>query len=132
MAVFADQDAVAMSNRSWHQVKRSGPWAGEFDELLDELVREKLPASAIALLEAKLVERREHRAQTAAEREQRTAALGRLEGVEERIATLDADGLAAVEQDLDVAFPGYHSRLSELRRMIQARINQLTSESEAR
>jgi ParB/RepB/Spo0J family partition protein len=132
MAVFADQDAVAMSNRSWHQVKRSGPWAGEFDELLDELVREKLPASAIALLEAKLVERREHRAQTAAEREQRTAALGRLEGVEERIATLDADGLAAVEQDLDVAFPGYHSRLSELRRLIQARINQLTSESEAR
>jgi hypothetical protein len=29
MASYADQDAVAVSNRSWHQVKASGPWAGE-------------------------------------------------------------------------------------------------------
>jgi hypothetical protein len=132
MAVFADQDAVAMSNRTWHEVKRSGPWAVDFDELLDQLLREKLPASAIALLELRLVERGEQRAQAAAERAQRTAALERLDGVEERIPALDADGLAAVEQDLDAAFPGYHPRCSELRRLIQTRVSQLTRENEAR
>ncbi|MGH3610877.1 MAG: ParB/RepB/Spo0J family partition protein, partial [Pseudonocardiaceae bacterium] len=50
MATYADQEAVAVSNRSWHQIKASGPWAGEVDELLDKLVRENLPDSALALL----------------------------------------------------------------------------------
>lgn len=46
MAVYADQDAVAASNRSWQHVNVSGPWAAEFDTLLDGIVRETLPDSA--------------------------------------------------------------------------------------
>jgi hypothetical protein len=130
MAVFADQDAVAKSNRSWHQLKRNGPWADEFDDMLDELLRAKLPASAIALLEPTLVERGEQRAHAAVDRVQRTDALARLDGVEDRISTLDRDQLAAVEQDLDTALPGYDPRRSELRRLIHARRNQFTSKSE--
>jgi hypothetical protein len=48
MAVYADQDAVAASNRSWHHVKVSGPWAREFDELLDGILRDRLPESGLA------------------------------------------------------------------------------------
>jgi hypothetical protein len=54
MATYADQDAVATSNRSWHRVKASGPWAAELDELLDGLVREKLPDGAVTLLAPRL------------------------------------------------------------------------------
>ena len=50
MATYADQNAVAMSSRSWHHVKASGPWAGEVDELLDKLVHDNLPDGALALL----------------------------------------------------------------------------------
>ena len=50
MATYADQNAVAVSSRSWHHVKASGPWAVEADELLDKLVADNLPDGALALL----------------------------------------------------------------------------------
>ena len=43
MATYADQNAVAVSSRSWHDIKASGPWAVEADELLDKLVADNLP-----------------------------------------------------------------------------------------
>ena len=50
MATYADQNAVAVSSRSWHHIKASGPWAAEADELLDKLVADNLPDGALPLL----------------------------------------------------------------------------------
>ncbi|MGA8337041.1 MAG: hypothetical protein WB761_20060 [Solirubrobacteraceae bacterium] len=50
MATYADQNAVAVSSRSWHQINASGPWAAEADELLDKIVADNLPDGALPLL----------------------------------------------------------------------------------
>ncbi len=42
MATYADENAVAVSSRSWHDIKPSGPWAVEAGELLDKLVADNL------------------------------------------------------------------------------------------
>jgi hypothetical protein len=88
MASYADQDAVAVSTRSWRQVKVSGPWAGELDELLDELVRDTLPDGALVLLAPVLDRRAREQQERAAARKARAEASARLEGIEERIGEL--------------------------------------------
>lgn len=126
MAVYADQDAVAASNRSWHHVNVSGPWAGEFDELLDGIVRDKLPDSALALLEPVLTDRRKRQEARSAERTAREEATARLEDIEGRIAELTIEQLDQAEQDLSAAWTGWTPRYSELRQQLAARRQGLT------
>lgn len=126
MAVYADQDAVAASNRSWHHVNVSGPWAREFDELLDGIVRDRLPGSALALLEPVLTDRRQRQEARAAERTAREEATARLEDIEGRIAELTIEQLDQAEQDLSAAWTGWTPRYSELRQQLAARRQKLT------
>jgi ParB/RepB/Spo0J family partition protein len=128
MAVYADQQAVAASNRSWHHVTLKGPWAHEVDGLLDELVTEKLPEATVALMAGMLEERKAHREEKLAEHEAREEAASRLEGIEERIAELGAEDLDQVDADLDAAWAGWTPRQSELRQLVSARRQALTAE----
>jgi ParB/RepB/Spo0J family partition protein len=128
MAVYADQQAVAMSNRSWHHVSGSGPWAMEVDGLLDELVVEKLPEAVVAVLAPTLEERKAHREEKLAEHGARQEAAVRLEGLEERIAGLVAGELDQVEVDLAAAWAGWTPRQSELRDLVRARRAALATE----
>jgi hypothetical protein len=119
MAVYSDQKAVAVSNRSWHDVKGSGPWAEHVGELLDDLVSDRLPTPAVALLESVLEDRKKQREQQVAESRVRAAAIARLEGVEQRIAELGAEDLARVREDLEVAWAGWDPRQRELRQLVR-------------
>lgn len=74
MATYADQNAVAVSSRSWHQVKASGPWAVEADELLDKLVADNLPDGALSLLAPVLEKRKAEQAERSAARKARQEA----------------------------------------------------------
>jgi ParB/RepB/Spo0J family partition protein len=121
MAVYADQRAVAASNRSWHHVSCSGPWAFEVDGLLDELVVEKLPEALVAVLAPMLEERKARREEKLAEHQTRQEAAARLEGLEERIGELGAEELDQVDEDLDAAWGGWTPRQSELRDLVKAR-----------
>ena len=122
MAVYADEDAVAMSSRSYHYLTPRGPWAHEFGELLDELARDQLPERILTVLEPTLKERKEHREHLAVELRERGEALARLDGIEERIPELDAQELDHVARDVHAAWVGWEPRQSELRRLIdQAR-----------
>jgi ParB/RepB/Spo0J family partition protein len=123
MATYADQSAVAVSNRSWHHIKASGPWAGELDGLLDSLVREKLPESTLALLDPVLAKRGEEQA----EREAREQAKARLEGIEDRIPALSIDEIDRAEQDLESGWIGWTPRHSAVRQMLNARREELTA-----
>jgi ParB/RepB/Spo0J family partition protein len=80
MAVYAQENAVANSNRAFHQVtiERSMPWAEEVMELIDELAGEKLPA---ALIEPVLEPRR-------AQHAGRRAAIAAQARARERVAEL--------------------------------------------
>ncbi len=130
MAVHADQDAVAASNRSWHHVKVSGPWASEFDELLDGILREKLSTSALALLEPVLASRRQQQEERAAARRECEEAAARLVGIEERIAELTIEQVDQAERDLNAAWTGWTPRHSELRQMLAARRQELTADGD--
>jgi ParB/RepB/Spo0J family partition protein len=127
MAVYADQDAVAASNRSWHHVKVSGPWAGEFDQLLDGIVREKLPDSAVTLLEPVLAKRREQHEERAEARKAREQAAARLEAIEDRIGELTVEQVEQAERDLEQAWTGWTPRFSDLRQKLAARREHLTA-----
>jgi hypothetical protein len=129
MAVYSDQRAVAVSNRSWHGVKGSGPWAAQVGELLDELVSDRLPTPAVALLESVLADHKQQREQELAESRVREAAIARLEGVEQRIAELGAEDLARVREDLEVAWAGWDPRQSELRQLVRGREEALAAQA---
>ncbi len=126
MATYADQDAVATSNRSSHHVKASGPWAGELDVLLDTLVREKLPDGALALLAPMLDKRQQEHDERAAAHKGRREATERLDGIEERIDQLTIKQIDQAEQDLDNAWAGWTPRQSTLRQLVADRREQLT------
>jgi ParB/RepB/Spo0J family partition protein len=128
MAVYADQQAVAASNRSYHHVTCLGPWAIEVNRLLDELVVEKLPEALVAVLSPMLEERKAHREEKLAEQQARQEALARLEGLEERLGELGAEALDQVEVDLDAAWAGWTPRQSELRDLMRARRTALAAE----
>lgn len=131
MATYANQDAVAVSNRSWHQVKASGPWAGEFDELIDKLMRDNLPDGAVALLKPLLEQRKQRREERAAARRARDEAATRLDGIEERISDLTSEDLDQAEKDLEAAWTGWTPRHSTLRQLLADRRQQLAgSDSE--
>jgi len=127
MATYADQDAVAMSNRSWHRVKASGPWAGGLDVLLDTLVREKLPDGALALLAPILEKRQQEQDERVAAHKTRREATERLDGIEERIDKLTIEQIDRAGQDLDNAWAGWTPRQSTLRQLLADRRKQLTA-----
>jgi ParB/RepB/Spo0J family partition protein len=128
MAVYADQQALAMSNRSWHHVTVKGPWAMEVDGLLDELVVEKLPEALLAVLAPMLEKRKAHREEKLAEHQARQEAAARLEGLEERIGELGLGELDQVDEDLEAAWAGWTPRHSELRQLVTARRQALAAE----
>ena len=127
MATYADQTAVAASSRSWHHIKASGPWAGEVDELLDKLVRDNLPESALVLLAPALDKRQEEHQERTAARKAREEATARLDGIEERISELTLEQLDQAEQDLDSAWAGWTPRYGTLRQLLADRRQQLTT-----
>ena len=127
MAVYADEDAVAMSSRSGHYLQHKGPWAAESGELLDALARDQLPERILTALEPTLKQRHEQRGRLAAELRERDQARARLEGIEQRVADLDAEQLDQVAADVEAAWVGWEPRKTELRRLIdqtRAALNQ--------
>jgi ParB/RepB/Spo0J family partition protein len=117
MATYADQNAVAMSSRSWHHVKASGPWAADVDELLDKLVADTLPDSALALLAPVLETRKTEQQERSAARKAREEAVSRLGGIEEQIGELTEEQVDQAERDLDPVWTRWtpeHTRLCEL------------------
>ena len=127
MATYADQNAVAVSSRSWHQVKASGPWAVEADELLDKLVADNLPDGALALLAPMLEKRKTEQAERSAARKARQEATSRLEGIEERIGELTVEELDQAERDLDAVWARWTPEHTRLRDDLAARRAELTA-----
>lgn len=115
-ATYADQNAVAVSSRSWHHTKASGPCAVDADELVDKLVADNLLDGALALLAPVLERRKAEQQERSAARKAREQAVSRLEGIEKRIGELTVDELDPAERDLDAVWARWtpeHTRLRE-------------------
>ena len=97
MAIYADENAVANSNRAFHQVtiERSMPWADDVLELVDELAGDKLPA---ALIEPVLEPRRARHAERRAALAAQARARERVAELEPRVDELSEDEFAELEQ----------------------------------
>ncbi len=131
MATYADQNAVAQSNRSWHQITASGPWAGVVDELLDRVVTDHLPDSATSLLAPVLEKRKQQQQERAATRKARDEAAARLDGIEERIDTLTIVQIDQAEQDLDAVWARWTPKHVAIRQLLDGRRHELgTGEAE--
>ena len=124
MAVYAQEDAVANSNRAFHTVTplRVLPWAADVAELIDDLAGEKLPA---ALMDPVLEERRARHAERHAAAARKAAALERIAELQPRIAELGADELDELEQLAAVGHGEYMPATLTLRSQVRARRQQL-------
>jgi hypothetical protein len=120
MAIYADEDAVANSNRAFHQVtiERSVPWAEEVMELIDELAGEKLPA---ALIEPVLEPRRAQHAGRRAAIAAQARARERVAELEPRVDELGEDELSELEQAGRMAYGEYTTRAYALRDKVRTR-----------
>ena len=127
MATYADQNAVAVSSRSWHHVKASGPWAFEADELLDNLAADNLPDGARALLAPVLERRKAEQQERSAARKARDEALARLEDIEERIGELTVEEVDQAERDLDAIWARWTPEYTRLRDRLAARRGELAA-----
>lgn len=128
MAIYAQEDAVANSNRAFHTVtpERALPWAADVAELIDDLAGEKLPA---ALMDPVLDERRARHAERHAAAARKAAALERIPELEPRIAQLGADELDELEQLAVVGHGDYTAAAFALRGEVRARRQQLADEA---
>jgi len=120
MAVYADQDAVAMSNRVQHQVRSTGtPWADGALETLDELIGENIAAG---VLEAQLAASHQARAVHAQRlADQRVAR----EQILAAIADPDAHTLEQLHTcvaSIEVAWPRYETEKYPAERQLRAAI----------
>lgn len=124
MAVYAQEDAVANSNRAFHTVtpERALPWAADVAELIDDLAGEKLPA---ALMDPVLDERRARHAERHAAAARQIAALERITALEPRIAELGADELDELEQLAVVGHGEYTAAAFALRGQVRTRRQEL-------
>lgn len=127
MATYADQNAVAASSRSWHEIKASGPWADDAEELLDKLVADNLPDGALTLLAPVLEKRKADQKERSAARKSREEALSRLEGIQERVGELTADDLDQAERDLDTVWARWTPEHTRLRNGLAARRAELAA-----
>ena len=129
MAVYADEDAVANSNRAFHTVtvQTALPWADDVAELIDEIASEKLPA---ALINPVLEQRRARHAERHAAIAAKTAAIDRIAELAPRVDELDSEALDELEQLNVVAHGEYSVAAWELRDKIRARRKTLTAADE--
>ena len=102
----------------------------EVDELLDKLVADNLPDSALSLvapvLDARKAEQHEH----AAARKAREEAVARLDGIEERIGELIGEQLDVAEHDLDTVWARWTPEHTRLRELLAARRAELAASDE--
>jgi hypothetical protein len=126
MAIYANEDAVANSNRAFHQVtiERSMPWAEDVMELIDELAGEKLPA---ALIEAVLKPRRAQHAERRAAIAAKARARERVAELEPRVDELGEDELSELEQAGRLAYGAYTTPAYALRDKVRVRRAALTA-----
>jgi hypothetical protein len=116
MALYADEDAVANSNRSCHDVSVSSgwrgdaglPWADEVVELIDELAIERLPDHLTASRRASLEDRRTAREERATERErqrqERDDARTRVQALPDDLSALSHSDLSQAVVDARTAY----------------------------
>jgi hypothetical protein len=130
MATYADQTAVALSGRSWHQVKASGPWAADVDELLDKLVADTLPDGALSLLGPTLETRKGEQQERSAARKAREEAVARLDCIEERVSELSDEQVDQAERDLDKVWARWTPQHTRLRERLVARRVELATDDE--
>ena len=127
MAVYAQEDAVANSNRAFHTVtpERALPWAGDVAELIDDLAAEKLPTS---LMNPVLQERRARHAERHAAAARKATALERIAELEPQIGELGADQLDELEQLAAIGHGEYTAAAFALRGQVRPRRQALVDE----
>ena len=116
MALYTDEDAVANSNRSFHEISVSSgwrgdtgvPWADEVVELIDQLAIERLPEHLTERRRATLEERRkareEREVERTRERRERDDARARVEALPDELSGLGHSELSRAVVDARTAY----------------------------
>ncbi len=115
LASLADEEAIAMSRRSYYTLTFSGPWASQAERDLTAIVRERIKEGQLPELDAILAERITKDEENLALEAQAAQALLRLDGVMDRIDELDAEELEQAVTDAELAHGPYSLKTHKLR-----------------
>lgn len=117
LAVFADENAIAPSRRSFYAVSFGGPWGAQAEVDLCEIVRERIKEGQLPALDDLLAERRE-----------RIEAAARASALLSRLDDATDDELAAGLTDAQLAWGQYHPAAFRIAAEQEARQGARTSD----
>jgi ParB/RepB/Spo0J family partition protein len=130
LASLADEDAIARTRRSMHQLSFSGPWARQAERDLHAIVRDRIKEGQLPALDAILTKRLAAAEKAAREGEEARAARVRLENLGE-LTELDETTLDAALSDAELAWGKYDLKTHELRARVKAERARLATSAES-
>ena len=116
LAAFADEDAVAVSRRSYYTLSFNGAWAAEAKRDLHAIIRERIREGQLPALDVILTQR--------AANDERDA---QLEGITTRLSQLSDSELDEAIVDAEQAWGPHSVRTHDLREQIHAERDRRTS-----
>jgi hypothetical protein len=122
MASFADEDAIANSQRSFHHLAFRGPWAEQAEQDLEQLVRERIPEGRLPALDERLVARERRREKNAAHQERQAQARERLAEQLRRISELAQPELDTITEVAHQAHGRYSPEACAARDAVKAEL----------
>jgi uncharacterized membrane protein YccC len=115
LASLVDEQAVATQQRSYYTLHFNGPLAAAAERDLNAIVRERIKEGQVPALDDILTERIAQDEENARRESEIAQALGRLDGVSDRLDQLDGDELDQAIADADLVWGEFHPKTGRLR-----------------
>ncbi len=115
LASLVDEQAIATQQRSYYTLHFNGPLAAAAERDLNAIVRERIKEGQVPALDDILTERIAQDEENARRESEIAQALGRLDGVSDRLDQLDGDELDQAIADADLVWGEFHPETGRLR-----------------
>lgn len=128
LASLVDEEAIAMSRRSYYTLRFGGPLAAAAERDLHAIVRERIKEGQLPALDDILTERIAADEENVRRENEIAQALARLDGVSDRLDQLDGDELDRAIADADLVWGEFHPKTGRLRHAQEQRAAETDSE----
>lgn len=115
LASLVDEQAIATQQRSYYTLHFNGPLAAAAERDLNAIVKERIKEGQVPALDDILTERIAQDEENARRESEIAQALGRLDGVSDRLDQLDGDELDQAIADADLVWGEFHPETGRLR-----------------
>jgi ParB/RepB/Spo0J family partition protein len=124
LASLVDEEAIAMSRRSYYTLRFNGPLAAAAERDLNAIIRDRIKEGQLPALDDILTERIATDEENVRRESEIAQALARLDGVSDRLDQLDGDELDQAIADADLVWGEFHPETGRLRDAQEQRVSE--------